>query len=509
VADPLLQMEEITKDFPGVRALDRVRFELNPGEVHALVGENGAGKSTLIKILAGVYPAGSFQGMIRLLGRPVRLRGICEAEAHGIAVIHQELALARNLSVGENIFLGRMPARAGLVQWDKLFHQSALILAEFGLDLNPRAPVETLSLGRQQLVEIARALAREASILVLDEPTSALADHEIQALMAILRRLKERGVACIYISHKLAEVFAIADRVTVLRDGKNAGAGEAAELSEGRVISMMVGRELFELYPRTRRPAGEVVLEVSDLTVADPERPGRRLVDGVSFQVRAGEVLGLCGLLGAGRTEMLAAVFGAAAGPVAGEVRVAGRPVAIRSPRDAIRAGMALLTEDRQRLGLVPTQSVEENLTLASLREISRGPVLSRPASLARSQEMVSELRIKTPGLEAQVINLSGGNQQKVLLGRWLLTRPRVLLLDEPTRGIDVGAKAEVFEIINRLACQGAGVVMASSELPELLGMSDRILVLREGRVAGEFRVEEATQEKLMAAAAMGSGLDI
>jgi len=504
VASPLLQMEEITKDFPGVRALDRVRFELNPGEIHALVGENGAGKSTLIKILAGVYPAGTFQGAIRLSGRPLRLAGIRAAEANGIAVIHQELALARNLSVGENIFLGRMPARAGAVQWDKLYHQSAEVLAEFGLDLSPRAPVESLSLGRQQLVEIARALSREARILVLDEPSSALAGHEIQALMRILNRLKQRGVAIVYISHKLAEVFALADRVTVLRDGKNAGAGQAAELSQGRVIAMMVGRELTDLYPRTRGRPGEVILEVSDLTVADPERRGRHLVDGVSFQVRAGEVLGLCGLLGAGRTETLSAIFGAPTGPMTGEVRVAGRPKKIGSPGDAIRAGLALLTEDRQRLGLVPTQSVEENLTLASLREISAGPFLSRPASLSRSQDMVSELRIKTPGLEAQVIHLSGGNQQKVLLGRWLLTRPRVLLLDEPTRGIDVGAKAELFELINRLAGQGAGVVMASSELPELLGMSDRILVLREGRLAGEFRVEEATQEKLMTAAAGG-----
>jgi D-xylose transport system ATP-binding protein len=495
-------MQDITKDFPGVRALDRVRFELQPGEIHALVGENGAGKSTLIKILAGVYPAGSFQGTLRLSGQELRLSGVREAERRGIAVIHQELALIRTLTVGENIFLGRLPATLGVVAWDRLFHQSAKLLQEFGLDLNPRAPLESLSLGQMQLVEIARAFSRETSLLVLDEPTSALAENEVQTLMRILRGLKARGIACIYISHKLSEVFAIADRVTVLRDGKNVGQGEARELSEGRLISLMVGRELTELYPRTRNAPGPVLLEVSKLSVPDPERPGRKLVDQVSFQVRAGEVVGLCGLMGAGRTEILAAIFGAAGRKIEGRVKVAGELIRLRTPRDAIRAGIALVSEDRKRFGLIQEQSVEHNLTLASLKRVARGQFISRPASLAQSRKMVDELRIKTPGLETAVMNLSGGNQQKVVLGKWLLTQPRVLLLDEPTRGIDVGAKAEIFELINRLAAAGVAVVMASSELPELLGMCDRILVIRHGRLAGEFHISEATQEKLMAAAA-------
>jgi len=499
---PLLHMQDITKDFPGVRALDRVNFELRPGEIHALVGENGAGKSTLIKILAGVYPAGSFQGALHLHGQELRLHHVRDSERRGIAVIHQELALIPNLSVGENIFLGRLPTFAGVVLWDRLFHHSANLLREFGLDLNPRAPLASLSLGQRQLVEIARACSRELSLLVLDEPTSALAENEVQGLMRILRGLKARGLSCIYISHKLSEVFALADRITVLRDGKNVGHGQAGELSEGRLISLMVGRELTELYPGRRRAPGPVLLEVSGLAVADPERSGRQLVDGVSFQVRAGEVVGLCGLMGAGRTELLAALFGAIPASRPAFSRIAGQPLRLRSPRDAIRAGVALVSEDRKRCGLIPEQSVEHNLTLASLRRIARGPFISRPASLAQSRKMVDELRIKTPGLESPVTNLSGGNQQKVVLGKWLLTQPKILLLDEPTRGIDVGAKAEIFELINRLAEAGVAVLMASSELPELLGMCDRILVLRQGRLAGEFHIAEATQEKLMAAAA-------
>jgi D-xylose transport system ATP-binding protein len=491
-------MQAIRKDFPGVRALDGVSFDLREGEIHALVGENGAGKSTLMKILAGVYPAGSFGGEISLGGRPARFHAIHDSEKAGIAVIHQELALVPRMTVAENIFLGEEPGAFGLLDRERMESGARALLAELGLAVDPRVETIGLGVGERQLVEIAKALRKRSRVLVLDEPTAALAGHEIALLFGIMRRLKAQGVALVYISHKLDEVFEIADRITVLRDGRTVLTGGARDLTRDAVVQAMVGRELGEMFPRIAHEAGRPILQVEGLTVADPSVPGRRLLDGVSFHVREGEVLGIAGLLGAGRTELLLTLFGRAPGEWTGRVRVEGREVAIRCPADAIRAGLALVPEDRKQMGLVPAASVQENLSMAHLREFCTAGVIDAERETSRCRAVARELDVRAPSLRAAAETLSGGNQQKVVLGKWLLKRPKVLFLDEPTRGIDVGAKAEIHRLIGELTRQGVAVVMVSSEMPEVLGVSDRILVLRAGRVAGEFPREEATPEGIM-----------
>ncbi|HEY0006496.1 MAG TPA: ATP-binding cassette domain-containing protein [Pyrinomonadaceae bacterium] len=498
---PLLEMREITKSFPGVRALDGVSFDLYAGEIHALVGENGAGKSTLMKVLGGVYAHGSYGGEILLDGRVQRSASVRDAETAGVAVIYQELSLIKELSIGENIFLGREPRKFGIIRWEELYSRAQKLLDELHLSLDPRTPVGQLGIGQQQLVEIAKALSHEARILVLDEPTAALTDTEVATLFRILNKLRASGVGMVYISHKLDEVFRMSDRITVLRDGRTVGTRLTSELDEPRVISLMVGREVGDIFPVPSHERGEVVFEVRRMTVEDPNLKGKLLVEDVSFSVRRGEVLGVAGLMGAGRSDLLMAVFGAHAGRTKGEILVEGRPVRITRPSDAIKYGIGFVTEDRKRFGLVLDQTILNNMTLAGLTSLSGRFVTDVDAEAAAGARAMKDLRVKANSVFTVAGTLSGGNQQKVVLAKWLLTNPRVLFLDEPTRGIDVGAKQEIYGHINRLAQMGLAIVLVSSELPEVLGLSDRVLVLHEGRLTGEFKRSEATPEAVMACA--------
>jgi len=505
MSDFKLEMRNITKEFPGVRALENVTLQVKPGEIHALVGENGAGKSTLMKILSGLYPHGTYRGDIVLDGRVQTFSGIRHSEDAGIAIIYQELALVKHMTIAENIFLGAEICRArGVIDWNRTFQETSRVLGEVGLKLSPAARVIDLGVGSQQLVEIAKALSKEAQVLILDEPTAALTETEADNLLEILRALKRRGVTCIYISHRLGEVMRIADRITVLRDGKTVSTTEKADMTEERMIHAMVGRELTTMYPRRPRVPADTVLEVKNWTIRDPVTDDVSC-DDVSFEVRKGEILGVAGLMGAGRTELVMSLFGVWGKKQSGEMRLDGNGVTIRSAHDAIRAGIALVSEDRKRYGLVLGMDVKENSTLASLDRLSKLGVIDKNEEIKSADRYAKELRTKTPSLEQKVGNLSGGNQQKVVLAKWLLTRPRVLFLDEPTRGIDVGAKVEIYNIMNDLVDQGVCVVMISSELPEVLGMSDRILVIHEGRIAGSLPRSEATQEKVMRCATGGA----
>jgi ABC-type sugar transport system ATPase subunit len=498
---PFLEMRAITKIFPGVRALDGVSFDLHRGELHALVGENGAGKSTLMKVLGGVYPHPQYGGEIVIEGQARQFNGVRDAERAGIAVIFQELSLVKEMSVGENIFLGREPRRFGVIRWEELYRRAQQLLDDVHLAIDPHTPIRNLGIGQQQLVEIAKALSHEARILVLDEPTAALTDAEVETLFGILNKLRARGVGMIYISHKLGEVFRISDRITVLRDGRTVGTSATSELDEAQVIARMVGREVGDIFPAVDHAQGEVVFEVREMSVDDPVIPGKKLVEDVSFSVRRGEVLGIAGLMGAGRSDLLMGIFGAHAGRVDGEIRIDGQRVRISSPADAIKQGIGFVTEDRKRFGLVLDQSILNNMTLAGLKNISGRFVTSLGAESAAGERSMKELRVKANSVFTIANTLSGGNQQKVVLAKWLLTNPRVLFLDEPTRGIDVGAKQEIYALINRLAKSGLAIVLVSSELPEVLGLADRILVLHEGRLTGEFLRATATPEKVMACA--------
>lgn len=501
MASRLLRMRAITKSFPGVRAVDGVSFDLAKGEIHALVGENGAGKSTLIKILAGVYPHPEYGGEITLDSAERRFAGVRDAGQAGIAVIYQELSLVKDLTVAENIFLGREPRRFGIINWEELYSRAQKLLNDLHLAIDPHTPVRNLGIGQQQLVEIAKALSQEARILVLDEPTAALTDAEVETLFGILNKLRERDVAMIYISHKLDEVFRIADRITVLRDGRTIGTDATQEMNESRVIAMMVGREVGQIFPESKHERGEIVFAARDVTVEDPSVPGKLLVDRVSFSVRSGEVLGIAGLMGSGRTELLMAIFGAHPGRKSTELSIRGKPAEIKQPADAIKHGIGFVTEDRKRYGLILDQTILRNMTLAGLRRLSGRFITNENAEAAACERAARDLRIKTTSVFTNAGTLSGGNQQKVVLAKWLLTSPQVLFLDEPTRGIDVGAKQEIYAQINKLAETGLAIVLVSSELPEVLGMSDRVIVLHEGRVTGEFKRAEATPEAVMACA--------
>ena len=497
----LLEMRDISKRFPGVLALDHVSFDLHAGEFHALVGENGAGKSTLMNVLGGVYPRGTYEGEVLIDGQVVRFDGVRAAEDAGIAVVHQELSLIPEFSIAENIFLGREPRRFGVIETSSLYSRAKRVLEELRLELEPHLPVGYLGIGQQHLVEIAKALARDARILVLDEPTAALTDPEAEVLFGILERLRQGGAGIAYISHKLGEVLRLSQRITVLRDGRTVSTDPTSALDTQRVIARMVGREVTDIFPSTHRTAQNVVFEAHGVTVEDPNVPGKLLVDQASFSVRRGEVLGIAGLVGAGRSDLMMAIFGAHPGRIAGEFFVAGSRVHIDQPSDAIAAGIGFVTEDRKRFGLLLDQTIVVNLTLAALKRLS-GPLVTHPdAETAAGQRSMKELRIKARSVFTVAGTLSGGNQQKVVLAKWLLTDPKVLFLDEPTRGIDVGAKQEIYLHINRLASEGLAIVLVSSELPEILGLSDRVVVLHEGRITGEFRREEASAEAVMAAA--------
>ena len=491
----LLEMRGISKRFPGVVALDGVDFELLPGEVHVLLGENGAGKSTLVKILSGAYrPDG---GEVFLEGRRVEIRSAGEAQRLGISTIYQEFNLVPQLSVAENIHLGRQPRRLGVVDRGRMEREARGLLERMRVRVEPRARVADLGVAQRQMVEIAKALGLRARVLIMDEPTAALSEREVRQLFGIVRRLKEEGVGIIFISHHLEEVAEIGDRVTVLRDGRLVGR-VPADTGRDELVRMMVGRSIEEQFPRRRTEPGEVLLEVRGLS-------RRGVLEDVSLRVRAGEVVGVAGLVGAGRTELARAIFGL--DPVdGGEVLVEGRPLAGAGPREARRRGVGFVTEDRQGQGIVPPLSVAENLALASLeKDVRGGLVVDRGHQLRRTREAVESLRIRTPSLEQQIRYLSGGNQQKAIIGRWMLAGSRVLIMDEPTRGVDVGAKVEIYGLINRLTEEGAGILMISSEMPEVLGMSDRILVMSGGRITGELSPEEATQERVMGLATAGS----
>jgi D-xylose transport system ATP-binding protein len=494
-------MQAITKAFPGVKALDGVSFDLYAGEIHALVGENGAGKSTLMKVLGGVYPHPQYGGEILLDAQPQQFTGIRDAETAGIAVIFQELSLIKELTIGENIFLGREPRTLGVIRWEELYSRAQKLLDEVHLRLDPRVQIARLGIGQQQLVEIAKALSHEARILVLDEPTAALTDAEVETLFTILHKLRARGVGMIYISHKLHEVFQISDRITVLRDGRTVGTDSVKALDEAQVIARMVGREVGDIFPAVDHEHGDQIFEVRHITVEDPNIAGKKLVDDVSFAVRRGEVLGIAGLMGAGRSDLLMGIFGAHAGRVTGDVLIDGKVVRLNSPAEAIRHGIGFVTEDRKRFGLVIDQTILNNMTLAGLQKLSGRFVTNGDAEAAAGERAMKELRVKAKSLVTIVGTLSGGNQQKVVLAKWLLTKPRVLFLDEPTRGIDVGAKQEIYAQINRLAKSGIAIVLVSSELPEVLGLADRVLVLYEGRLTGEFSRATATPESVMSCA--------
>lgn len=510
---PLLQMRAITKDFPGVRALDDASFEVRSGEIHALCGENGAGKSTLIKILGGVYPHGTYSGSMRINDTEQQFHSVRDAERAGIAIIHQELALIPEMTVAENIYLGKEPRRFGVIDRHRLYHEAGELLSQFGLAIPLEKPVYTLGIGQQQLVEIAKALGRSlqsgnALLLVLDEPTAALTESEVDILRQILTRLREKGVACIYITHKLKEIFQIADRVTVLRDGKTVATQSinSPGCTEDVLISQMVGRELTTFFPERQTDNDsnqeEVALRVENLSTYSSEPPR---LENVSFEVRRGEILGIAGLMGAGRTELISTIFGAYDGKWIGEIFIEDTPLQIHAPCEAIQHGMALVSEDRKRYGLLLDADVTRNMTLANLglsADLTSYGIINHNAASEKSEHYVDSLQIKTPSLGVPVNHLSGGNQQKVVLGKWLMTHPKVLFLDEPTRGIDVGAKAEIHALMAKLADEGVAIVFVSSELPEILGMSDRILVLHEGKITGEFTNDNLTQEEILRCAA-------
>jgi ribose transport system ATP-binding protein len=488
IRDNVLSMSGIRKEFPGVVALDNVQFDLYRGEVHVVLGENGAGKSTLMKILSGAYQQDA--GKIMLLGHDIVIRGPRHAQELGIAIIYQELNLVPHLTVAENIFLGREPALFGVLDQSKLFELAQAQLDQVRMSIDVRARVRDLSVAQQQMVEVAKALSLQAKILIMDEPTSALTEREIQELFTTIRRLKEQGVSIIYISHRIEEIFRIGDRVTVLRDGKYVGTYAVAEVTKPFLIRQMVNRELKEQFPKAKAQVGEEVLRVEQLT-----RKG--VLNDISFSLRRGEVLGIAGLLGAGRTELARAIFGLDTID-SGAIYVDGKRCEITSPRAAIDHGIAFLTEDRRTQGLVLKLSVKENILLPSMDLICRRGIIDTEAEKIIATRYADDLRIKTPSIDQRVLFLSGGNQQKVVVSKWLSTNARVLIFDEPTRGIDIGAKVEIYQLMNRLTAEGAAIIMISSELPEVLGMSDRILVMHQGKITGEFTAEEATQEKIL-----------
>ncbi len=504
MAKVILEMKNITKTFPGVKALDNVNFQVEEGEIHALVGENGAGKSTLMNVLSGIYPYGTYEGDIIYNGEVCKFNKIKDSEEKGIVIIHQELALIPYMSIGENMFLGNERGKAAAIDWNETYGEADKFLKMVGLSDSSRTLVKELGTGKQQLVEIAKALAKHAKLLILDEPTSSLNEKDSKALLDLLLRFKkENGLTSIIISHKLNEVSYVADKITVVRDGATIETLDKAttEISEDRIIKGMVGREITDRFPKRHDvQIGDINLEVKDWSVYHPLYPEKKVVDNVSFNVRKGEVVGIYGLMGAGRTELAMSIFGKSYGTgITGTMTLNGKVVNFKTVKEAIKNKIAYVTEDRKGNGLVLNNPIKINTTLANLDAVSSKSIIDKDKEYQVAVEYKDKLRTKTPSVEQNVGNLSGGNQQKVLLAKWMFAEPDVLILDEPTRGIDVGAKYEIYCIINDLVKAGKSVVMISSELPETIGMSDRIYVMNEGKFVGELKQEEASQESIMA----------
>jgi putative multiple sugar transport system ATP-binding protein len=503
MAETILEMRGIGKTFPGVRALSDVNLVVNQGEIHGVVGENGAGKSTLMKVLSGVYPYPDYSGQIFFQGQERRFKGIHDSEKVGIIIIHQELALVPLLSIAENMFLGNEPSRFGIIDWNAAYSRTRDLLAKVGLDESPAARITDLGVGKQQLVEIAKALAKEVKLLILDEPTASLNETDSDALLELLLGLKAQGISCILISHKLNEVAKVADSITVLRDGSTIETIDChhAPASESHMIRAMVGREMAERFPPRTPKIGDVVFEVEDWHAHHPIHQDREVIKGVSLNVRRGEILGMAGLMGAGRTEFAMSLFGRSWGRgIRGRVRLHGREIDVSSVTHAVDAGLAYVTEDRKALGLVLGDQVKRNVSLANLKAVATAGIIDEGREYAVAGGYRDQMRIRCSSVFQSVVNLSGGNQQKVVLSKWLFAEPEVLILDEPTRGIDVGAKYEIYTLINTLADEGKCIIMISSEMPELLGMCDRIAVMNNGRVIAMFARGEATQETIMQA---------
>ena len=499
----ILEMRNITKTFPGVKALDNVNFSVQQGEIHALVGENGAGKSTLMKVLSGVYPHGTYSGDIYFQGEQCQFKDISQSEKMGIVIIHQELALIPFLSIAENIFLGNEQGKRGIVNWNQTISKTQGLMAKVGLHESPNTLITDLGVGKQQLVEIAKALSKEVKLLILDEPTASLNETDSEALLQLLLQFKQQGMTSILISHKLNEVKKVADSITILRDGGTIETLDSQKdlVTEERIIRGMVGRDLTHRYPPRAAEVGDVIFEIKDWQVYHPIHSERKVIDDVNMYVRQGEVVGIAGLMGSGRTELAMSVFGQAYGKqISGSVWKRGKKIDTSSVSKAIANGLAYATEDRKNFGLVLIQPIKNNITLANLEDVSgRGGVIDKPREMVVAKEYRTSLSIKSSSILQETVNLSGGNQQKVVLSKWLFSNPDILILDEPTRGIDVGAKFEIYTIINRLAEEGKGIIMISSELPEILGICDRIYVMNEGRIVGEMPAKEASQEKIMA----------
>ncbi|MGQ0709374.1 MAG: multiple monosaccharide ABC transporter ATP-binding protein [Rhodoferax sp.] len=501
MVQPILEMRGMRKTFHGVTALSNVNLTVLPGQIHAIVGENGAGKSTLMKVLSGVYPHGEYEGEIRYQGQVCQFKGIHDSESVGIIIIHQELALVPLLSITENIFLGNEQARYGVIDWNASFVKTQALLQKVGLQESPDTLITNLGVGKQQLVEIAKALSKEVKLLILDEPTASLNEKDSDALLELLLELKRQGIACILISHKLNEIAKVADAITVLRDGASVAAMDCSKEAahEDTIIRHMVGREMADRYPRRTPDIGDTVFEVKNWTVHHAEHADRRVIKGVDLHIKRGEIVGIAGLMGAGRTELAMSIFGRTYGQnISGQVLLHGKEIDTSTVQKAIQNGIAYVTEDRKGYGLVLDETIAWNTTLANLPAVARRAVVNAGQEFGVAQDFRQKLNIRSPNVFARTVNLSGGNQQKVVLSKWLFSQPEVLILDEPTRGIDVGAKYEIYTIIAQLAAEGKCVLMISSEMPELLGMCDRICVLNEGAFVAEFSAAEASQEKIM-----------
>ncbi|ADJ65961.1 D-xylose ABC transporter ATP-binding protein [Herbaspirillum seropedicae] len=503
MSEYLLEMKGIVKSFGGVRALNGIDIKIRPGECVGLCGENGAGKSTLMKILSGVYPHGTWEGEILWDGKPLQAHSVRDTEAAGIVIIHQELMLVPELSVAENIFMGHeITLPGGRMNYPAMYRRAEELMRELNMpDINVALPVSQYGGGHQQLVEIAKALNKDARLLILDEPSSSLTASEIGVLLKIIKDLKARGVACVYISHKLDEVAEVCDTISVIRDGKHIATTPMQEMDVDKIITQMVGREITAMYPERNHAIGEVVLEARNITCYDIDNPRRKRVDDVSFSVRRGEILGIAGLVGAGRTELVSAIFGAYRGRYEGQVLLEGKPADTSSPLKSIRRGLCMVPEDRKHHGIVPDLDVGQNITLTVLNRFSRGSRIDGSAELKTIQDEIGRMRVKTATPFLPITSLSGGNQQKAVLAKMLLAQPKVLILDEPTRGVDVGAKAEIYRLISELAKAGLAIIMVSSELAEVLGVSDRVLVIGEGRLRGDFVNDNLSQETVLAAA--------